>query len=533
MAGKKDGNEEGRVKIVGLNHGLCLAHTLFLEGWKRECYADVTFYCRPSPIQRQKNQPQPRKNLRANRSVLAAASPFFARLLPDCELESDVCVTTELTYDDMFCVLEYVYSGKLLCPTDSRNRLQEVLRQFQIVVPDDPVATDIPEIEILVEEADPFPPATSSTRAKGTIKIYRNKNRKTVPSSLDKTQSKTETTPAKPVVPVDHSDYKKGKTYAAKSKTAAVRPPIKLLEVGSIFPRQIMQDSPKIAEREVIDYSSCTKEMVTLPPALTVEDSSDVNPLRIVKDVLRDNSNGVNPDNQSKYPLHLYVLHTWGQGIHSNMERSVGTDKNPVSEKPPARSRGPSLIHNWTSHRQPTFLTSRPSKVYNKGGDRKAQPSNQSVKDKNAAVLRLDDIQNMKHHKGKIHVTLNGEPLLQQSVPQLFHTTAATAISATTAIPATSAISAISATSVTPVTTTTTSETADADDASGRLTPVDHDGIPIGPDWNPQILEPVSALESQQDKADYYQAKRFVQEEVKRKQRILLKIRMFTERLQQ
>lgn len=29
--------------------------------------------------------------------VLAAASPFFATILPDVELENDVCITTELT----------------------------------------------------------------------------------------------------------------------------------------------------------------------------------------------------------------------------------------------------------------------------------------------------------------------------------------------------------------------------------------------------------------------------------------------------
>ncbi|XP_045036842.1 uncharacterized protein LOC116935930 [Daphnia magna] len=44
--------------------------------------------------------------LRANRSVLAAASRFFSILLPDCELDLDVCISIDLSFEELFCVLE-------------------------------------------------------------------------------------------------------------------------------------------------------------------------------------------------------------------------------------------------------------------------------------------------------------------------------------------------------------------------------------------------------------------------------------------
>lgn len=33
---KKNMNSEGPVKIVGINHGVCLHHFLLMDGWKKE-----------------------------------------------------------------------------------------------------------------------------------------------------------------------------------------------------------------------------------------------------------------------------------------------------------------------------------------------------------------------------------------------------------------------------------------------------------------------------------------------------------------
>lgn len=66
---------------------------------------------------------------------MAATSPFFAGLLPKNELEMEICISIELTYDEMFCVLEYVYSGKLLCPSQNKDKILSILKDFGIFVP--------------------------------------------------------------------------------------------------------------------------------------------------------------------------------------------------------------------------------------------------------------------------------------------------------------------------------------------------------------------------------------------------------------
>lgn len=67
--------------------------------------------------------------------VLAAASQFFADLLPNSELELDVCVSVELTFEEMSCVLEYIYSGKFQCLLQQRENILGILKDFGINIP--------------------------------------------------------------------------------------------------------------------------------------------------------------------------------------------------------------------------------------------------------------------------------------------------------------------------------------------------------------------------------------------------------------
>lgn len=60
---KNNADDEGPVKIVGINHGLCLSMTLLSDGWKHETFADVVFHCKPS-----KDVTEQARLLRANRS---------------------------------------------------------------------------------------------------------------------------------------------------------------------------------------------------------------------------------------------------------------------------------------------------------------------------------------------------------------------------------------------------------------------------------------------------------------------------------
>lgn len=94
-------------------------------------------------------------------------------------------------------------------------------------------------------------------------------------------------------------------------------------------------------------------------------------------------------------------------------------------------------------------------------------------------VLKLTDIQNMIHHNGKIHVTLNGEPLVESSLPQLFH----------------------------------------------------GGGDYVTDEKLNRIIRKGVAVETDEEKIDFALAKHFLQEEVKKKQKLQMKIKMFSERV--
>lgn len=64
--------------------------------------------------------------------VLAAASPFFAKILPDCQQEEDFVITVEYTYEELFSVLEYVYSGRLVCSGEKRERILSLFQELKI-----------------------------------------------------------------------------------------------------------------------------------------------------------------------------------------------------------------------------------------------------------------------------------------------------------------------------------------------------------------------------------------------------------------
>lgn len=67
---------------------------------------------------------------------MAASSKFFASLLPEGELENEICIFTELLYSELFCILEYIYSGKLLCSIQQKDEILSLLKEYQVFVPD-------------------------------------------------------------------------------------------------------------------------------------------------------------------------------------------------------------------------------------------------------------------------------------------------------------------------------------------------------------------------------------------------------------
>lgn len=494
---KKNISAEGPVKIVGINHGLCLAFTLFLDGWKRERFADVTFYCQPSVTEKS------RKKLRANRSVLAAASPFLASILPDCELENDVCITTELLYDEMFCVLEYIYSGKLLCSADNKEKMLSILKDFKVYVPGDVHdARDESEIEIVIEEndrdcvkekstddedshlsdtdlvhidlqlegetLDPSPGVNVNVvapeepipaRVKDPLKIY-SKKKGSIPQS-PKEELNTSLVNSKNTGEIPANETESSRVSEISSSQV-------ILEPNSRESICNLESLPYICHQLPI------KDAVTiqLPNAWINNDSSNVWDLE-KKEVKRP----LKPCNPSGYLLTTYFSHTWSYGIYSscdNFREKMDTNKDKMNSTQ-LQPKGQPFIHNWTSFRQPTFLISRPQRVYSKG------PLGRKLSDQAKGVLKLTDIQNMKHHNGKIHVTLNGEPLVESSLPQLFH----------------------------------------------------GGGDYVTDEKLNRIIRKGVAVETDEEKIDFALAKHFLQEEVKKKQKLQMKIKMFSERVVQ
>lgn len=67
---------------------------------------------------------------------MAAASSFFADLLPDDDLELNICISVELTFEEMSCVLEYIYSGTFQCLLQNKEKVLGILKDFGIFVPE-------------------------------------------------------------------------------------------------------------------------------------------------------------------------------------------------------------------------------------------------------------------------------------------------------------------------------------------------------------------------------------------------------------
>ena len=425
--------------------------------------------------------------------VLAAASSFFAALLPDCELELDVCISTDLTCEEMFCVLEYIYSGKLLCSAEIKDRILSILKDFNIFVPnrlydpdksqndsaaledtvdledssiDDsqavPSKPDFEDFQLVLggeESADEQNPPTKTSAA---LKMYCNKS-KNLPQenllNLDLTlrRSNIEIDSLQPLQDMEPDGFLG----------------VQLPAIPSEYEENSMEETLAITNPRLPDRDSVT---IQFPSQLYNQTVAYSNQLELSAMKRTTPHYFVS----ASYPLHLYHSHTWCYGVYTPVDPSdlISFETNQFDD-PLANKKGTPIVHDWTSFRQPTFLVSRPLRVYGRRRDKMADPSTHSK-----AVLKLTDIRNMKAFKGKIHVTLNGQPpVLQTSLPEIFHGT--------------------------------------SDKESNR------------PGRRPMTNGGGVAGESETDKIDLALAKHFLQEEVRTKQKLQLRLRMFSERLAQ
>jgi hypothetical protein len=478
--------------------------------------------------------------------VLAAASPFFAALLPDSELELDVCISIDWSFEDVFCILEYIYSGKLLCSVQSKDRILGILKEFGVFVPghlqssgpSGRIEDNEPEVEIIIEEAN-----ASHKTSEDNGKTHSDNSLTASSDHLHVFVSK-ELISKESIIPVTNQNAFRQeenvhekfvstlKIYSNKSKaqTSMKTPIVNTDSLGS----ETCGETVKVAElhshlkNSIISKVICQSSSLEEPPsgympsdieAITIKNHPTPNRFDIYEVVAEDDWTvqqvpdrqtvtlqfpKLSPDstnshpkelehnlikstvthcNASTYPLPLYHSHTWCYGVYTPFDPDVTSLEMGQYDDPLSINKGQPFIHDWTSFKQPTFLVSRPQRVYSRR-EIVRQTSNN-----NKGVLKLNDIQNMKAHKGKIHVTLNGKPLVQPMLPQLFH--------------------------------------GGSDFENGQSSELNQSRINRRPNNVPNITE------SDNDKIDLALAKHFLQEEVRIKQKLHMRIRMFSERLTQ
>uniref|UniRef100_A0A0P5C0S7 Zinc finger protein n=1 Tax=Daphnia magna TaxID=35525 RepID=A0A0P5C0S7_9CRUS len=169
---------------------------------------------------------------------------------------------------------------------------------------------------------------------------------------------------------------------------------------------------PVIAEEGTISEKNPDPEAVTLPVTSEFV-GSYVPKSEDLESVLIKLSS---PFESSSYPLFLYHLQTWCCGIYAPSEVSVLPSATSASATP-TLDEGQPIIHDWTSFSQPTFLVSQPQRVY----CRRKRAAARRLKEIKGALIKWTDVENMAYNNGKVHVTLKGQPAVQNNLPRVFH----------------------------------------------------------------------------------------------------------------
>ena len=117
-----------QVRINGKGHHLCLSRTL-QASLEEEIYADVRIVVISSASL---NDDHPRV-LRANSSVLAAASPILAHILKErTEDDEAVLILDGYQYNDISNLLQYIYTGQTYMNRKEEQDFRNLLKQLHI-----------------------------------------------------------------------------------------------------------------------------------------------------------------------------------------------------------------------------------------------------------------------------------------------------------------------------------------------------------------------------------------------------------------
>lgn len=127
------------MRIVGKGHASCFQR-LLQEWYRCESFADVALLCdgrKDSASATDSDINDPWRKIAANRSVLAAASPVFAKIFSAVPLvEYDVSVTLAgYSHATIKTIISYIYTGSLEFGVCDKADVEAALQEFRIQMP--------------------------------------------------------------------------------------------------------------------------------------------------------------------------------------------------------------------------------------------------------------------------------------------------------------------------------------------------------------------------------------------------------------
>lgn len=392
---------------------------------------------------------------------MAAASPFFADLLPENELELDICISVDLTFEEMFCVLEYVYSGKLLCSYQSKDSILSILKDFKIFVPgcttqmstgqSSVSSSGIPAVSsITAETTENIIQATQCGTAAISNSILesnttvtntslRTLSKNSAETQVEKENNISAATPKPNVITVQRKSLTSSyRTLLPKPSSVNIEeitehdPPSHLMDHSyeqSTSPSIVLvKPSSHLKKRRIETTSICPNQALFSSASKPDSDSSQKNltlqhlpdreavtmqlPSHFADNFPQSNERYLTPIKSTQrhkpgYTLRSYHVDTWCYGVFSPFEPEIRvsfTDSYYCNYTlAAATKRGTSSATDTSTFHQITSPVLRPQRVYSR-----SNATSQRQKQSNIAglIIKKTDIQNMKAFNGKIHIVL-------------------------------------------------------------------------------------------------------------------------------
>lgn len=416
---------------------------------------------------------------------MAAVSPFFASLLPEGELELDVCISVDWTFEDMFCVLEYIYSGKLLCSIQSKERILSILNDFGIFVPDNlqqqhsrPQPEDKRNnisntitancekpMNIVVQtlQDNRIGAGNNASTSNSSVRLPTSINKNT--ENVSSKSKKLSTSNQKKVTQVEKENTRVNNSLTMKMDVRLRNPP---LTYRAIFPKANVSfalssditELPSHLKDHSYDVTTTTppphqesSSNLLKPEAGTVQtnegsvqtapsiaqftlqelpDKEAVTlqlPAQFVDEFALFKGRNTRQINRSfqryapNYPLTTYFSDTWGHGIYSTLKpNSRVTLVDQQKNRTVAREEHSVFPNRIPFQQQPTSVISRPRQTYSRHKNIIGGTCQQlNQRNVEVSVVKRHPTQNTEPHTQKISTEVNGQQSAHTAQPLQLH----------------------------------------------------------------------------------------------------------------